>query len=564
MNVFRQPFFIVYVLFYAHASTILRIDYIMEYSMDNNQDLHPGCTIRLLDLLRYHRARKTIRFSPVWQDITAFASCFENEVAPELQKKHQDILRVRIPSESRINIVGLEHPRFHKNIVRFARMWQFFLKLGIKEIELDRRLEQNQIEDILILLYTCSNRLMNRKKIGDGKSICSTLLSNHGLIFACTQTKIDSAKLCVKYSYCITRFSRIVRWFKGIQKDFKDHRALFNAAPRYAMLSALIASVPVIISLFSDNHLLLFGISLAGITILFTMVYIGFMIIGSVEYDNEEKSYQIEQAYDKLKIYTDRIQDDIARARIVQEKLLPNLDDIPLSDKIEWASSFNPEIEVGGDYFDIGQIDKDKLAILFADVSGHGMAAALVTAILKTSFQAWLEEKGTISDLLRKLNHNLHTLTPDESFAAVFVASCDANTGKLEYLNGGHNPEPWIIPSDKNKDITPLNDARCLLLGVDDEIKISTSNTSLQSGDKVLFVSDGLTEAFNLDRDMYGTEKFEDLIRLHRDESPQELVKSIVEEIDDFTRETEQTDDRTVLCFRIEPHSTLPVSSFNI
>ena len=73
-------------------------------------------------------------------------------------------------------------------------------------------------------------------------------------------------------------------------------------------------------------------------------------------------------------------------------------------DKIDWAHSFEPADEVGGDYFDVGIIDENRLTVLFSDVCGHGMSAAFITAVLKTTFQAWLDNANTLTELGANLN----------------------------------------------------------------------------------------------------------------------------------------------------------------
>ena len=116
------------------------------------------------------------------------------------------------------------------------------------------------------------------------------------------------------------------------------------------------------------------------------MVYVFFMVAGSVEYDNEEKDYQLTRAYREVKSYADQIKANLNRGQVIQHKFLPDLENGRLSEHVNWASNFDPVEEVGGDYYDVQHLDDNRIAILFSDVSGHGMAAAFVTGILKTTF----------------------------------------------------------------------------------------------------------------------------------------------------------------------------------
>jgi serine phosphatase RsbU (regulator of sigma subunit) len=276
------------------------------------------------------------------------------------------------------------------------------------------------------------------------------------------------------------------------------------------------------------------------------------MVVGSIEYDNEEKAYNLTRTNKQLEKYTAQIQADIGRAKLVQEKFLPDVANMPFKDRIDWASCYIPAVEVGGDYFDVKKTKDNRIAILFSDVCGHGMAAAFITAILKTTFHTWAERGGVLEDLIRELNSNLFRLTPDDSFSAVFATVYDPSTGRLDYINGGHHPEPWLISGQKDKPICSLNKARNMILGVMEDIDIVISHEVLSQNDIVLLASDGVIEIQNIDGENYGIEQFEKFLDSRRDSSAEELVDSIIEEIELFSKDAEPGDDRTILVLRIK------------
>jgi sigma-B regulation protein RsbU (phosphoserine phosphatase) len=224
---------------------------------------------------------------------------------------------------------------------------------------------------------------------------------------------------------------------------------------------------------------------------------------------------------------------------------------MPFKDRIDWASCFIPAVEVGGDYFDVKKTKDDKIVILFSDVCGHGMAAAFITAILKTTFHTWAERGGLLEDLVRELNANLYRLTPDDSFSAVFATLYDPATRRLDYINGGHHPEPWFIPGQKTEPIRSLNKARNMILGIMENVDVTISHEVLNQGDIVLFASDGVIENQNVDAESYGVEAFERFLESQRDSSAEKLVHSIIEEIELFSKDAEVGDDRTLLAFRV-------------
>jgi sigma-B regulation protein RsbU (phosphoserine phosphatase) len=287
-------------------------------------------------------------------------------------------------------------------------------------------------------------------------------------------------------------------------------------------------------------------------TLLFGLIYILFMVVGSIEYDNEEKAYNLTKTNKQLKQYTAQIQADIGRAKLVQEKFLPNVENMPFKDRIDWASCFIPAVEVGGDYFDVIKTNENSIAILFSDVCGHGMAAAFITAIIKTTFHTWAKRGGLLEDLIRELNSNLYRLTPEDSFSAVFATLYEPSTGRLDYINGGHHPEPWLVSGQKDNPICSLDKARNIILGIMEDIDITTSHEVLNQGDIVLLASDGVIENQNVDGENYGIEQFEKFLESRRDSSAEELVNSIIEEIELFAKDAEPGDDRTILAFRIK------------
>lgn len=285
------------------------------------------------------------------------------------------------------------------------------------------------------------------------------------------------------------------------------------------------------------------------------------MTIREFQQQLQEQNVLLQQKNIELKKYTDKINADIDRARIIQQRFLPAPGHMPFPDKIEWAHSFKPADKVGGDYFDAGFVDENLLAILFSDVCGHGMPAAFITAVLKTTFQSWLDNENTLTELVTNLNANLYRLTPSDNYAAVFLVIYDLITDRCQYINFGHHPEPWLIPSDKRKPIQALNNAHNIPMGFLQEIDYQIAEFTLHPGDSLVFVSDGILENCNpdeMDDDCnpdnleYSTKQFENLLEKNRSLSINQLVKEIINEITNFTGTVEQFDDRTILVLRIK------------
>jgi sigma-B regulation protein RsbU (phosphoserine phosphatase) len=274
------------------------------------------------------------------------------------------------------------------------------------------------------------------------------------------------------------------------------------------------------------------------------------MAVGSVEYDNEEQAHKLRQAYDRLKVYADRIRDDMERARTIQQRLLPDLAKMPRTDVLDWAARFEPQDDVGGDYFDAVEMADGRVAVILADASGHGLGAALVTAILKSTFESWLEREAGVAELATMLNRRLVELTPDRSFAAAVVAVFDPESGTLRYCNCGHSPWPYLIRAREGEPRV-LDVGHAMILGVMPDIEFRPAEVSLEPGDIVFLATDGITEAESRQGEEYGAGRLEAFLSAHADASVDDLVEALSGEVATYCAGQEQSDDRAVLAFQV-------------
>ena len=511
-----------------------------------------GMPLTLGSLIRNRLCVLFLHRKVLWGDIQGFGSWLEYEAASIANNENQNTISTHLDSNSAVESLRIGIKKYPHELDHFQELWVFLKSIDIDNIKLDPRLERYQIEDVISFLYYYKHKIPKHNSGHNPRGLIRHLFSPHGVHLACTQTCIQNQTLQISYSYCTLQFSNVVHWFERRNRKFRDHRTLFHAAPRYGLLAMILFAGPSIIYAVATNQFYLLLLICLTSVLLFGLIYIFFMVVGSIEYDNEEKAYNLTKSNKQLKQYTAQIQADIGRARLVQEKFLPNVANMPFKDKIDWASCFIPAVEVGGDYFDVKKTRENKIAILFSDVCGHGMAAAFITAIIKTTFHTWAQRGELLEDLIRELNSNLYRLTPDDSFSAVFATLYDPSTGRLDYINGGHHPEPWLISGQKIKPICSFNKARNIILGITEDIDIITSYEVLNQGDTVLLASDGVIENQNVDGDSYGIEQFEKFLQTRRDSSAEELVNSIVEEIKFFSKDAEPGDDRTILTFRIK------------
>jgi serine phosphatase RsbU (regulator of sigma subunit) len=496
--------------------------------------------------IRFAVAGLLLRATPLWKDVRTFSTWVENEYRAICEAKNQEVTRIKISAEGIASLPDRGEPA---PLQDWRRLWRFLSGFGIRRVELDSRLESNQVVDVVTLLFAVRRDLRHPGSRSAGW-LAARLRDEEGIHFACTLTRIHDNTLSVSYSYCMTRFSRLVAWFKRRQRHLQDHRTLFRAAPWYGGVLGLAPLGVFFLYYFNGSSWALLIASLFAAAGVFATTYFFFMTIGSLVYDNEEKAFRLGKANAKLHLYADWIHSDLERARAVQQMLLPDLTKMPMADHLEWGASFVPEEEVGGDYFDAAYLDANRVAVLFADVSGHGLSAALITAIIKTTFQSWTEHEGPLEDFLHLLNRRLFNLTPRQSFAAVAAGIFDISSLEFTYCICGHNPEPYLIRASEGKPIR-LNGARNLILGAVEEITLVTAPLQLHSGDTLFFATDGITEATNSYGEEFEKKGLEEFLSNHRDLPVDEMVKRLVSDVERHSQGTEENDDRTVLAFRL-------------
>jgi serine phosphatase RsbU (regulator of sigma subunit) len=491
-----------------------------------------------------------LRKTQLWEDVASLGSWLEYEAAPLAAEEAQGWLTLELNDQGTVSamLVGSQH---RLTLPPAPELKQFLETLSIHRVQLDPRLERNQIEDVFALLYVYRTSITHRNQPKGSPGRMARHLTNQGIHMSCAEISIQDHTLTIMYSYCTLGFSRVVHWLEKRNQHFRDHRTLFHVAPRYALAFTTVVIGPIMAYAALTHQWPLLLILLAAGMILMGVLYVFIMTVGSIEYDNEEKAYRLGKAYRQLKKYTTRVQNDIERARAVQLRFLPDLASLAGMESLEWAASFEPADEVAGDYYDVASLDEKRVAIIFSDVCGHGMGAAFITAVIKTSFQAWVDNPETLSSLISQLNDNLVRLIPTESFAAVFLAIYDRQTRCLTYANCGHQPEPWLIRTHETAEMITLSEARNLILGIEDDIPVTTATIQLQPRDTLLMVSDGIVENMDSNGNLYGTDRFERLISADTGATAVRLVETIAHEAEQFSRDASQNDDRTALAFTI-------------
>ncbi len=228
-------------------------------------------------------------------------------------------------------------------------------------------------------------------------------------------------------------------------------------------------------------------------------------------------------------------------ANEVQCRLFPQLR--PTIHALDYCGRCFPARAVGGDYYDFLDLGPDRFGLVIADVSGKGIAAALLMANL----QANLRSQCAISldqpqRLLRAVNQLFSQNTPDGAFATLFLADYHVPSGRLRYVNCGHPPALILRRDDSIDRLDPT----ATVLGIFKKWDCELGDLTIHPGDTLVLYTDGITESFNEARDEFGEDRLIESLRRHRAQPSQSILQNIVADVRQFSPH-EQHDDITLI-----------------
>lgn len=228
------------------------------------------------------------------------------------------------------------------------------------------------------------------------------------------------------------------------------------------------------------------------------------------------------------------------KAREVQQHLLPAENEWP---GLRVASLFEPAEDVGGDYFDVLSLSDHKYLICIADVTGHGVPAAMAAAIIKTLVQQAIEVSHRPADVLHHVNRGYTRIILPGHLATMVVIVIDARHLTITYANAGHEPPLLQLRSGKIRSLETAD----LLLGVDEDASYCEERLDVPSGAKVALLSDGVTEAFDPGGNQFGIERVLESMNGGNGLSATEIVHRLSADLNSFRRARPAFDDTTLV-----------------
>ena len=241
-----------------------------------------------------------------------------------------------------------------------------------------------------------------------------------------------------------------------------------------------------------------------------------------------------------------RISTELSLATRIQTAMLPHVFP-PFPDRTEFDiyASMNPAKEVGGDFYDFFLIDDNHLGMVMADVSGKGVPAALFMMASKIILQSCAMLGGSPAEILTKTNEAICSNNQEEMFVTVWLGSLEISTGKLTAANAGHE-YPVIRKADGRFEL--FKDKHGFVIGGMSGAKYREYEIQMEPGSKLFLYTDGVPEATDADKNMFGTERMVDALNTEPEASPEVILKNVRSAVDGFVKEAEQFDDLTMLC----------------
>ncbi|HMS33560.1 MAG TPA: PP2C family protein-serine/threonine phosphatase [Ignavibacteria bacterium] len=244
-----------------------------------------------------------------------------------------------------------------------------------------------------------------------------------------------------------------------------------------------------------------------------------------------------------------KIENELKIAREIQLALLPG--ELPEITGYDISGVNLPALQVGGDYYDMIKLTDTKTALVIADVSGKGTPASLLMANIQSAVHSYLklylEISFDLAKVTEKINELIYENTSSDKFITFFWGILDSEKNTFEYINAGHNP-PYLLKN--GGEILQLTEGGFMIGILDFGVTYEVGKVEIEKNDVLAFYTDGVTEAMNTAGDEFGDKRLTGLMKEYKDSSSSEILEEIKNSIVNFSRDTAQYDDITLIVLK--------------
>jgi phosphoserine phosphatase RsbU/P len=267
----------------------------------------------------------------------------------------------------------------------------------------------------------------------------------------------------------------------------------------------------------------------------------------------EERTTELRKALSNLKERDDLIQKQLDMAGTIQRGILPGK--INDWNELKFSVKYFSMDKIGGDFYDVHQIENNKIAIYVADVSGHGIPAALVTTMAKVSFGNAFLKYDSPKKIFREVNQELLDHVKTQDYLTCFMILID-DEYNITYSNASHQ-KAVLLRTSENK-IERLDTNGLFIGAIEDARETYEEKTAkLNYGDRLILYTDGIPEALNANREDYSNERFEKVILQSKNLELREFTNYIIDDLQNFTGGSQIQDDITLLIIELKRDETV-------
>ncbi len=262
----------------------------------------------------------------------------------------------------------------------------------------------------------------------------------------------------------------------------------------------------------------------------------------------ENLSFQAAVSCNLVTIYSERnkqarILQELQLGREIQQSLLPK--ELPQWGEYSFSAFSRAALEVGGDYYDVVNVDEDRIMIVIADAAGKGVPACMLMSMCRSFVRSLVEHYTDLGKFLEHLNRRLHSDTDLAHFLTMALIVIDKKTHVCEYGSAGHVKLLLRLPSGQIRAVKPEGPALGLLPN-EIGLNFETLSFCFPPGASLLLITDGITEALNSQEEEFGIERLQQVWERNQNASLSELTEIVLSEVQKFAGNVPQADDQTL------------------
>jgi len=251
----------------------------------------------------------------------------------------------------------------------------------------------------------------------------------------------------------------------------------------------------------------------------------------------------------EAKVYKERVTRELELATQIQDRLIPDDNQIPNFADLDISGGLIPASEIGGDIYDFIKVSDDRLLMYLGDVTGHGVPAGIVSSIANALFFGYADQEN-IKQVVVDVNRVLKAKTMPTMFLTLCFAQWQVSTKKFSYVNAGHEQLIHYVSKDQRVDVKPSGG---IALGMVPDVSniVKTEELALDSGDFVVIYSDGIPESWRNEKEIYGMERLQEAVnKFSKLPTAKEIKEAILVDVKAFANGYKQMDDITIVVIK--------------